>query len=47
VTHYVNSIKVRSPQTLIAVVYFNSNIEYAVNGFAECEIIPGVEGLSV
>ena len=39
ITHYINAIKTKRPNTIMTVVYFNSNIEYPVNNFAECKII--------
>jgi hypothetical protein len=42
ITHYINNIKSKRPNTIITVVYFNSNIEYPVNNFAECKVVGDV-----
>ncbi len=42
VAHYINNIKNKRPNTFITVVYFNSNIEYPIDNFANCKIITDV-----
>lgn len=42
VSQYINNIKQKRPNTIITVVYFNSNIEYPVNTFAECKILSNI-----
>jgi hypothetical protein len=42
IAHYINNIKNKRPNTIITVVYFNSNIEYPINNFAECKMITDV-----
>lgn len=42
IAHYINNIKTKRPNTIITVVYFNSNIEYPINGFAECKVYGNV-----
>lgn len=34
ITQYINTIKTKRPNTIMTVVYFNSNIEYPINNFA-------------
>jgi len=38
ITHYINTIRTKRPNTIMTVVYFNSNIEYPINNFAECKV---------
>lgn len=38
ITHYINNIRTKRPNTIMTVVYFNSNIEYPTNNFAECKV---------
>ena len=47
VTQYINAIKSKRPNTIITVVYFNTNIEYPVNNFAECRIIGNIPDKSM
>lgn len=42
IAHYINNIKNRRPNTIITVVYFNSNIEYPVDNFAHCKVVGNV-----
>jgi hypothetical protein len=42
ISHYINNIKTKRPNTIITVVYFNSNIEYPVNGFADCKVVGNI-----
>ena len=42
IAHYINNIKNRRPNTIITVVYFNSNIEYPIDNFAHCKVVGNV-----
>ena len=43
IMHYINTIRTKRPNTIMTVVYFNSNIEYPINNFAECKVYGSLE----
>lgn len=47
IAQYISAIKSKRPNTIMTVVYFNSNIEIPINNFAECKVIANVENMSL
>lgn len=47
ITQYISAIKSKRPNTIMTVVYFNSNIEYPVDNFEYCNVVGDLEEKSV